>query len=324
MKHFIHRTLVAALLVCFGTLVAAQDSYPQRPVTLVVPTAAAGGSDTIARIIADGLGKVLKQSFIVENRAGANGVLGTDNVARAKPDGYRLLFTYAAAHVVNPFLLKKLPYDVVKDFAPIAQIGRGGNLLLVDPQLPVKTLKEFVDYVRAHPNQLNYCSWGVGSGGHLAMESLKQQAGLVMTHIPYKGSMLCVQDIFAGHVQAGFGDMSSTVGLIQAGKVRPIAFGGPARLPSLPDVPTMNEAGYPFTAYPWYGLFAPADTPQPIVHKLNAAVEEVLKEPATIERLRVLNATDLPQTTPEQFSEIVRHDLAQWGDLVRSLNLKLE
>ncbi len=324
MTRLARRTLLGALLATFFTLATAQGSYPERPVTLVVPTAPGGGTDTIARYIAERLGKALKQPFIVDNKPGANGILGTDSVARAQPDGYRLLFTYAAAQVVNPVIMKKMPYDAIKDFAPIAQIGRGGNLLLVSNELPVKSLKEFVAYVKARPDQLSYCSWGSGSGGHLTMESLKKQAGLVMTHVAYKGSAPCVQDIVAGQVQAGFGDISSTMELVRAGKLRALATSGPARVPRLPEVPTMTEAGYPFSTYSWYGLFAPANTPRPVVQRLNAAVQEMLREPATVERFRELNFTDLPQTTPEQFGETVRRDMAQWGELVRSLDLKLE
>lgn len=324
MTRFVHRTLAALLLATLVPLAAAQGSYPERPVTLVVPTAPGGGTDTIARFVAERLGKALKQPFIIDNKPGANGILGTDSVARAQPDGYRLLFTYAAAQVVNPVITRKLPYDALKDFAPIAQIGRGGNLLLVSSQLPVRTIKEFVDYVKARPDQLNYCSWGTGSGGHLTMESLKKQAGLVMTHVAYKGSAACVQDIVAGQVQAGFGDISSTMELVHAGKVRAIATSGPTRVPRLPEVPTMTEAGYPFSTYSWYGLFAPASTPRPIVQKLNAAVQEMLKEPATVERFREFNFTDLPPTTPEQFADTVRKDMAQWGELARSLNLALD
>ncbi|MCT9810669.1 tripartite tricarboxylate transporter substrate binding protein [Acidovorax sp. Be4] len=311
-------------LAAFTALAGAQERYPERPVTLVVPTPPAGGTDIVGRLIADRLGKILQQSFIVENKPGANGVLGTDSVAHAKPDGYRLLLTYAAAHVVNPYLLKKMPYDALKDFAPIAQVSRGGNVLLVNPQLPVKTVKEFVDYVRARPDQLNYCSWGTGSGGHLTMENLKQQAGLVMTHAPYKGAMPCVQDIMAGQVQAGFADVTSTIGLVQTGKVRAIALSGPTRLPNFPDVPTLNEAGYPFSNYAWYGVFAPAGTPRPIVQKLNAAMQQMLQEPATAKRLAELNFTDLPLTTPEQFASVVQQDMAQWGVLVRKLDLQPE
>ena len=278
----------------------------------------------MARLVADRLGKALKQPFIVENKPGANGILGAENVAHAPNDGYRLLFGYAAGLVVNPSLYKKLPYDVEKDLAPIAQIGRSGNLLLVNTALPVKTLKEFVDYAKARPDQLNYCSWGNGSGGHLSMESLKQQAGLVMTHIPFKGSAACVQDIVGGQVQAGFGDVSSTVELVRAGKVRALAISGPTRLPNLPDVPTMNEAGFPFTTYAWYGLMAPAGTPRPIIEKLNAAVRDMLTDPVMVARLRELNLANLPLTTPEEFAATIRKDLNDWGALVRSLNLKIE
>ena len=300
------------------------DAYPDKPVTLVVPTAAAGGTDTIARVMADALGKTLKQTFVIDNRPGANGILGTDVVARAAPDGYRLLFTYAAAMVVNPSLYKKLPYDPLKDFAPVAQIGRGGNLLLVRKDLPVSTLKEFVAYAKARSDQLSYCSWGNGSGGHLAMESLKKQAGLVMTHVPYKGSSPCVQDLLGGQVDAAFADMSSTVELVRAGRLKALANSGPSRIPMLPDVPTMTEVGYPFTTYSWYGLLAPAKTPPAVVKKLSEAVNRALKDPAVVQRLRELNFTDLPQNTPEQFAATIRQDLRDWGALVKDIGVSLE
>ncbi|MGJ7570593.1 Bug family tripartite tricarboxylate transporter substrate binding protein [Variovorax sp. RB2P76] len=300
------------------------EAWPDKPVTLVVPTAAAGGTDTIARLIADALGKTLKQTFIVDNRPGANGILGADLVARGTPDGYRLLFTYAAAMVVNPSLYKKLPYDPVKDFAPVAQVGRGGNLLLVRNDLPVKTLKDFVAYAKARPDKLSYCSWGNGSGGHLAMESLKKQAGLVMMHVPYKGSGPCVQDLLGGQVDAAFADMSSTVEIVRAGRLKALANSGPSRIPMLPDVPTMTEVGYPFTTYAWYGLLAPAKTPPAVVKKLNEAVNQALKDPAVVRRLRELNFTDLPQNTPEQFAETIQQDLRDWGTLVKDIGLTLE
>lgn len=324
----IHRFLLRAgaglaLAVACGAAMA-QAPYPERPVTLIVPTAPAGGTDTVARLFAERLGRALKQPFVVDNKPGANGVLGTDIVARAQPDGYKLLFTYTAAQVVNPALVKKLPYDPVKDLVPIVQIGRGGNLLLVSPKLPVRTLQEFVAYVKARPGALNYCSWGTGSGGHLSMESLKKQAGLDITHVPYKGSGPCVQDIVAGQVQAGWGDTSSTVELVRSGRVRAVATSGPTRVPQLPDVPTLNEAGYPFTTYSWYGLFAPAGTPQPVIARLNATVRDLLRDPGVVQRMRDLNFTDLPLTTPEQFAETVRVDAQKWGDLVRSLNLQVD
>ena len=321
------RTLALGVLAAFAAAAGhaqGADTYPDKPVTLVVPTAAAGGTDTISRLIADALSKALKQPFIIDNRPGANGILGTDLVARGTPDGYRLLFTYAAAMVVNPSLYKKLPYDPVKDFAPVAQIGRGGNLLLVRQDLPVKTLKEFIAYAKARPDKLSYCSWGNGSGGHLAMESLKKQAGLVMTHVPYKGSGPCVQDLMGGQVDAAFADMSSTVELVRAGRLKALANSGPSRIPMLPDVPTMTEAGYPFTNYSWYGLLAPAKTPPAIVKKLNIAVNQVLKDPAVVQRLLELIFTDMPQNTPEQFAATIQKDLHDWSVLIKDIGLTIE
>jgi tripartite-type tricarboxylate transporter receptor subunit TctC len=329
--HFLHRPVRALACgafaaACVATAAHAQgpDAYPDKPVTLVVPTAPAGGTDTIARIFAEALGKALGQTFIVDNRPGANGILGAEIVARAAPDGQRLLFTYAAAMVVNPSLYKKLSYDPVKDFAPVAQIGRGGNLLLVRKDLPVKTIQEFVAYAKARPDKLNYCSWGAGSGGHLAMESLKKQAGLVMTHVPYKGSGPCVQDLVGGQVDAAFADISSTVEIVRAGRIRALANSGPSRIPMLPDVPTMTESGYPFKNYAWYGVLAPAKTPPAIVKKLNEAVNQALRDPALVRRMHELNFNDLPQNTPEQFAATIRQDLQDWGALVKDIGLTLE
>ena len=303
---------------------AAGDGYPDKPVAVVVPAAAAGGTDTVARMIADALGRRLGQSFVVENRPGANGILGTEAGARAAPDGYRLLFTYAATVVVNPSLYRKLPYDAAKDLAPIAQIGRGGSLLLVRKDLPVTTLKEFIAHAKARPGKLSYCSWGAGSGGHLAMESLKKQAGIDMVHVPYKGSSPCVNDLMGGQVDAAFADVSTTVEIVRAGRLKALATSGPSQLPMLPDVPTMTEAGYPFTNYSWYGLFAPAKTPPAIVQKLNAAVNAVLQEPAIVQRLREFNFTDLQLTTPEEFAATIAQDLRDWSVLVKSIGLQME
>ena len=332
MQHWFKRWAPLALVACAALAAqaaqaaqgAVADTYPDKPVTLVVPTAAAGGTDTIARVVAEALGKRLGQSFVVENRPGANGILGVEAGARAAPDGYRLLFAYAAAVVVNPSLYKKLSYDPAKDFAPVAQIGRGGNLLLVRKDLPVTTLKEFVDYTRARPDKLSYCSWGAGSGGHLAMESLKKQTGMQLVHVPYKGSSPCVNDLMGGQVDAAFADTSTTVEMVRSGRLKALANSGPSRLPMLPDVPTMNEAGFPFRNYAWYGLLAPAKTPPAIVNKLNEAVNAALKDPVVVQRMRELNFSDLPQTTPEQFAATIAQDLRDWAALVKQIGLQLE
>lgn len=320
------RSLPLALWLATGAQAQGQDtgSYPARPVTLIVPTAPAGGTDLVARLFAEALSKALGQSFVVDNRPGANGIIGTELAARAAPDGYRLLFTYAAAMAVNPSLYRKLAYDPLRDFVPIAQIGRGGNLLLVSRDLPVHTLREFVDYARARPGQLSYCSWGQGSGGHLTMELLNQQAGIRLQHVPYKGSSPCVQGLLAGQVQAAFADTSSTVELLRAGRLRALAHSGSQRMPTQPELPSLTEAGYPFHNHSWYGLFAPARTPQPVVDRLNAAVHQLLRDPALVQRLAELNFTDLPLTTPAQFADTLRQDIADWGRLVRDVGVQLD
>jgi tripartite-type tricarboxylate transporter receptor subunit TctC len=322
------RTFLAAIVLAIAaassTGAKAADAYPEKRVTLVVPTAPAGGTDLLARFFAERLGKALGQPFVIENRVGANGMLGTQHVARAKPDGYTLLFSYAAAHVANPSLHKNAPYDVVKDFEPVAQIGRGGNVLLVRADFPATTAQEFVDYVKAHPGKLSYCSWGIGSGGHLVMESLNRQAGLKTTHVPYRGSAPCIQDLIGGRIQMVFGDVSSNVQLIKAGKLRALLYSGPARLPMLPEVPTMNEAGFPFDTYAWYGIFAPARTPSAIVARLNREVNTLLADPDVRARLNDLNLSDLPITTPEQFGRQVRDDLLKWGKLIHDNNVSID
>lgn len=302
----------------------AQAAYPERPITFIVPTAPAGGTDTIARIFADALGKELGQAVVIENKPGANGILGNEAGARSAPDGYRLLFTYAASMVANPYLYKKLPYDTVKDFEPVVQLGQGGNLLLVNNDLPVHSVKELVTYAKAHPGKLSYCSWGNGSGGHLAMESLMKQTGTQMTHVPYKGSAPCVQDLVGGQVQVAFADTSSTIPMIKAGKLRVLAHSGDKRYPQIPNVQSLNELGYPFTTYAWYGVLAPAKTPKPIVEQVNKAMNKVMADPAVLKRLYELNIVDLPPSTPEQFGATIARDLKSWGELIKGLNLPLQ
>ena len=313
-----------AALLSLTAHTGAQAAYPDRPITFIVPTAPAGGTDTIARIFADALGKELKQSVIIDNKPGANGIVGVDAGARAAPDGYRLLFTYAATMVANPFLYKKLPFDPVKDFQPVVQLGQGGNLLLVNNNMPVKTLKEFIAYVKANPGKVSYCSWGNGSGGHLAMENLMKQTGMQMTHVPYKGSAPCVQDLVGGQVQAAFADTSSTIPMIQAGKMRVLAHSGDKRYPKIPDVQSLNELGYPFTTYAWYGILAPAKTPRPIVDQLNKAMNKVMLDPEVRKHLAELNIVDLPPSSPEQFGATISRDLKSWGELIKGLNMPLQ
>ncbi|GBU15290.1 hypothetical protein AwPolaro_06680 [Polaromonas sp.] len=316
--------LLGCIAALTQTQALAETNYPQRTVTLVVPTAAAGGTDIIARMVAERLSRSLKQSFVVENKPGANGILGVNAIAQAKPDGYKLLLTYAASLAVNPSLYKKLPFDPIKDLIPIAQVGLGGTVLVVNSDSPVKTLEEFISYVKERPEQLNYCSWGTGSGGHLTMENLKQQTGMVMTHIPYKGGALCIQSVLGKQVDAAFADVSSIIELARGGKLRMLAIGDASRNPSLPDVPTLTEAGYPFDVYSWYGLLAPAGTPPEIIKKLNTAVNDMLMAPENIKFLNSLNLYNLPTVTPQQFAQTIQNDTLKWAAIIKKTGLKPE
>jgi len=275
-------------------------------------------------LLGDYIGRELKQPVIIENRPGANGQLGAEYVLSGPADGYRVLFSYTAAMVVSPILQKKPPFDPINDFAPIAQIGRGGNVMLVRKDLPVNNFEEFIEYAKERPGKLNYCSWGSGSGGHLAMEVLMQQAGISMTHIPYKGVMPCTQDLIGGQVDANWSDVSSALPFIREGRLKALVTSTPSRTPQLPDVPTLNDVGYPFTAYAWYGMFAPAKTPPAIVAKLNAATQMALKDPAVIKRMNELNFNDLPLTTPDQFKATVASDYKTWSKVIQDIGLTLD
>lgn len=324
----IKRTLGAlmmfALVLFHGGLLA--QAWPSKPVKLVVPGGAGSATDIAARLVAESLGKIYGQPFVVENKAGANGIIGTDAVGKAANDGHTLLFTYAAAHVVNQSLYEKLPYDVTKDLIPIVQIGAGGNLLLVPPSMPVKDLKEFIAYVKSKPpNTLSYGSWGNGSGGHLSMEALKQQAGLKLVHVPYKTSSAANTDLMGGQLQAGFSGIGSALPLVEAGKLKAIAVSGPYRVPQLPHIKTMSEQDIKFDVTAWYGIFAPTGTQAAIVNSVNKEVVKLLTTPEVVERWKkLLGLSEMPTKTPDQFAETVRADIREWGQVVRAGNIKAD
>lgn len=306
-------------------LATAAASYPQRPVTVVVPTSAGGGTDAVARVLADALGQALHQPFVVDNRPGANGLLGNALVARAKPDGHQLLFTYAATMVVNPLLYKKAGYEPLRDFEPVIQVGsRGGSVLVVPAALPVKDLSGFLSYARERPRQLSYCSWGHGSGGHLAMASLVQDAGIDLVHVPYKGSAACLHELLAGRVTAAFADILLVAEWVRQGRLRPLALSADTRLPGLPGVPTLTESGYPFHACSWLGLFAPAGTPADIIRRLNSSLNQAFRDPAVRQRLARLQLAELPQGTPSELRATLAQDMVEWRKVVSKLDLRPE
>ena len=319
------RALAAGTALLAAPRAFAQTAeWPARSVRLVVPSGAGGPTDTFARLFAEQLAKVFKQQFVVDNKPGANGIVGNDIVAKATGDGYTLLFTYAAAVAINHTLIPKLPYDALKDLQPIAQIGAGGNLLVVTADFPAKTLKEFIDVVRAAPDKYDYASWGIGSGGHLAMEALKIGANLKIRHVPYKTVPQIFPDLFGGVIKVAFVDSTTSLPHIRAGKIRALVSSGTRRGPALADLPTMTESGIKFDVDAWYGMFAPAGTPMPLVRRINEEVNRFLAAADMRARFTALNMADPPIKTVEQFAQTVRDDIAAWGGVIKSANVKPE
>ena len=320
-------TGIGAVLAAPQIITAAQaqtTEWPNRPVRLSVPSAAGGPTDTFARIFSEHMSRTFGQQFVIDNKPGANGIIGNDIVAKAAPDGHTLLFTYAAAIAINHTLIPKLPYDTLKDLQPIAQIGAGGNLLVVTADFPAKNLREFIDLARANPDKYDYGSWGVGSGGHLAMEALKMQAGLKIRHVPYKSVPFILTDLLGGSIKVAFVDSTTSLPHIRSGKIRPLVCSGTRRGPVLPDLPTMTEAGFKFDVDAWYGMFAPAGTPVTIVRRINQEVIRILQLPEMRARFAALNFGEAPIKSPEQFAQTVRDDIAAWGAVIKAADVKPE
>ena len=274
--------LAAAATLAPMAAANAQAAYPSKPITLVVPFTPGGSVDNSGRLMADRLNRELGVPVLVDNKGGAGGAMGSVYVAKAKPDGYTLIVTSQSTHVVNPAVNPNLPYDAVKDFAPITLIDRLANVLLVNADLPVRSFAELVKYAQANPGKLNYASAGTGSVSHLSMELMKNQAKLPMTHIPYRGSGVALSDLLAGQVQLTWNNLSSNLANIRNGKLRALAVAAPQRVSQLPDVPTFAELELPdLNLTSWTGLAAPANTPAPIIERLYQATRKVLQDPAT-------------------------------------------
>lgn len=318
------RALAALAILLAATAAGAQD-WPARTIHFVVPYPAGGIADKVARDAADELQRRLKQPVVVDNRAGAAGNIGFDYVARQPADGYTLLLTFAAAQVVNPAIYDNLKYDGVRDFTPIAQLGSGGNILVVPTRIPARNLGEFVDWLKAHANQpLSYGSWGVGSGGHLSMEALLQKTGLHMTHVPYRTMGNAVTDLGAGRLDCAFLQPATARPLIDKGVVHPIAISGPTRHRDFPEVKTMTEQGVPFELASWYGLFAPGRLSPVIVQKLNAEVRRELALPELQDKWPRMGFTDFPQKSAEEFGEMVKRDARSWAEVAKRGNIRVQ
>ena len=301
----------------------AQSSYPSKPIRYIVPVAAGGGNDMIARVVTDRWGKLLGQPFVVDNQSGGGGVIASQTTARAAPDGYTLMQGYVATHGTTP-ATRRIPYDPIKQFTPIGMIGATPNVLVVDANLPVKTVKEFVEYVKRNPGKVNYGSAGVGSLTHMTMELFKQETGTFMLHIPYRGIAPAINDLLGGQTQAMFPGLAAALPQIRAGRLRPLAVTGKERNPVLKDVPTMEEAGFKgFNSLQWYGTVGPAGMAPDLVKRLNETQVTVLKSPDLREKLAAEAVEPWPMT-PEQFGAFIRTEIAQWTALAKARNIQLE
>ena len=317
---------LAAAAVASVSLAASAlaQGWPAKPVRIVAPFAPGGTADTLGRIVAQKLSESLKQNFVVENRAGAGGVIGSELVAKAAPDGYTLVVSGVASHCIAPALSKNLPFDPLRDFTHIALFGGPPGVLVVNPQLPTQDLKQFIAYAKANADRLAYGSPGNGTQGHLIAEHFKQLTGVQMQHVPYKGASLAVADLIAGHTPVTSTTLTTAATQIRAGKARALAVTSTQRVPDFPDVPTFAELGYPeLTASIWFSLSGPAGIPADIVHRLNAEVRRALRLPDVRERLRPegIEAADLD---PQQFTAFVESELKRWGPIVRATGARID
>jgi tripartite-type tricarboxylate transporter receptor subunit TctC len=310
-----------AVLVLFSQVAWAQ--YPNRSIRLIVPFPPAGATDIVGRIVAQKLSERLGQPVVVENRPGAGGTLGSDLVAKAAPDGYTILIATTSTHSIGP-VLQKLPYDPIKDFAPITQVANIPNVLVVSPKLPVKTLQEFIALARSQPGKLNYSSSGIGTVIHLEGELFKLLAKVDLVHVPYKGTALATPDLANGSVAMMVDNLASALPNIHSGNVRPLAVEAPRRSPLLPEVPTFAEAGMPEFDLPvWFGMFAPAGTPREVVERLQREVVASLNSPDLRERFQTLGAEPVGNT-PAEFVERIRRDAARWSEVIKAANVKAQ
>ena len=299
------------------------QAYPTKPIRYIVPVAAGGGNDMIARVVTERWGRLLGQTFVVENQSGGGGVIASQNTMRAAPDGYTLMQGYVATHGTTP-ATRKIPYDPIKDFTPIGMIGATPNVLVVNSQVPVKNMAEFIDYVRKNPGKLSYGTAGQGSLTHMTMELFKQETGLFILHIPYRGIAPAFNDLLGGQTQAMFPGLAAALQYINAGRVRALAVTGPRRSPVLKDVPTMEELGFKgFDAMQWYGSVGPAGIPADIVKRLNETQVAALKLPELREKLAI-EAVDPMPMTPEQFGQFIKNENRRWTTLAKARNIQLE
>ena len=321
-KRWLAAAVAATAALTMPALTLAQ-AFPAKPVKIVVPYPPGGTNDIVVRLLAQKLGDSMGQPFVVENKPGASGNLGAEQVARAAPDGYTLLLV-TTGHSIHPSLYKNLRYNIKTDLTPVSELTRGPMLVMVTPSLPYKTVRDVIAAAKAKPGSINFGSAGNGSSTHLATELLSSMAGVKMTHIPYSGSAPAMADVMAGNAQLVMDLMFSALPQVNGGKLRAIAITGAKRSPLLPNVPTVAESGVPgFETLAWNGLMAPANTPRPIIDKLNAEIHKALDAPEMKERLRAQGFEPSPGT-PEQFGALIRSEIDRWAKVVKSSGAKVE
>ena len=318
------RTLLqAAPALALASGARAEPGFPTKTLRYIVPVAAGGGSDLVGRTVTERWGRVLKQSFVVDNIGGGGGVLACQATMRAPADGYTLMQGYVATHGTSP-ATRVLPYDAIKDVAPVGMIGGTPNVLVVNSNLPVKNLKEFLDYVRKNPGRLSYGSAGQGSLTHLTMELFKQQLGSFMVHIPYRGIAPAFNDLIGGQTQAMFPGLAAAMPHIRSGRVRPLAVTGPTRHGLLKDTPTLEESGFKgFDAQQWYGVVGPAGLPADVLKTLSETLALTLQAPDMAEKLAI-EAIEPRPMSPEAFGKFIKADIARWTQLAKERNIQLE
>ena len=316
------KTAALALLAC--TSVCAAQEYPSRPIRIIVPSTAGGSVDTLARMVGTHLSQRWGQQVVVDNRAGAGGIIAGEITAKAPPDGYTLIMATVAAMATNVSLSRKLPYDPVRDFAPVTLVASQQLVLLVNPSVAAKFVQELVQLAKAKPGQLTFASAGSGSGGHLSGELLKILANIELTHVPYKGISPALVDVISGQVNMTFASIISGLPHVRSGKTRALAVTGAHRSPAAPELPTMIEAGVRgYESSTWYGLLAPKATPRAIVTKLNRETVAIVNQPEVKQHLLAEGAEPVGNT-PEEFGEFIKSEIAKWGKVIRAAGLRTE
>ena len=325
-RHFCLALAIAAAVLGLAPSAAMAQAWPERPVRLVIPWPPGGANDILGRTIADRLGARLGQPVVADNRGGSNGVLGADQVAKARPDGYTIMFHSVASHVTNPAMIARMPYDTMGDFTPVSVVADVALVIVVNPREPMRTLADLVARAKAAPGALSFASFGNGSPGHLAGALFNQRLGLEMQHIPYRGGAAALTDVIAGSVPVYFASLATVTEAIASGSVRALAVTGATRAPGLPDVPTVAEtpglAGYDMAVS--YGLWAPRGTPEAIVNRLFEATRAVMQEPAVVERFRSQGAQDIAARSPTESARLIEAQAATWGRTAREARATVE